>query len=105
MEYPKICQVEAISDRILRVTFTNQTIKDYDISPLLEKPIFALLRQPTFFKSFTLEPGGYGIVWNEDIDISEYELWRHSTALKADGDLNPTGIAPEHSAQQSTHKC
>lgn len=100
MEYPKICGAKAVSDRILRVTFTNQTIKDYDISPLLEKPLFAPLRQPVFFKSFTLEPGGYGIVWNEDIDISEYELWRHGTAPKVDADLNPTGIAPEHPIQK-----
>ena len=104
MEYPKICRVEAISDRILRVTFTNQDIKDYDISPLLEKPMFAPLRQPAFFKSFTLEPGGYGIVWNEDIDISEYELWRHGTAPKADADLNSTGLDQEHSTQPLTPK-
>ncbi|MBD1876446.1 DUF2442 domain-containing protein [Nodosilinea sp. FACHB-131] len=105
MKYPKIGRVEAISDRILRVTFTNQDIKDYDISPLLEKPMFAPLRQPAFFRSFTVEPGGYGVVWNEDIDISEYELWRHGTAPKADADLNPIGFTPEHSKQPPTHKC
>ncbi|MGG6242189.1 DUF2442 domain-containing protein [Nodosilinea sp. AN01ver1] len=90
MDYPKICRAEAVSDCILRVTFTNQSIKDYDISPLLSKSIFAPLQQPAFFKSFTIAPGGYGIVWNEDIDISEYELWRHGTASK------PAGIAPEN---------
>jgi hypothetical protein len=24
---------------------------------------------------------GYAIVWNEDIDISEYELWIHGTPV------------------------
>ena len=79
MQYPKICRAEVISDRILRVEFTNQAIKDYDISPLLEKPMFAPLRQPAFFKSFSIEAGGYGVIWNEDIDLSEYELWRNGT--------------------------
>lgn len=77
MQYPKIRCAKVISDRILRVEFTNQTIKDYDISPLLEKSMFAPLKQPAFFKSFSIEAGGYGVVWNEDIDISEYELWQN----------------------------
>ncbi|MBE9113637.1 DUF2442 domain-containing protein [Nodosilinea sp. LEGE 07298] len=92
MKYPKICQAEAISDRILRVTFTDQTTKDYDISPLLSTSMFAPLQQPAFFKSFTIAPGGYGIIWSEDIDVSEYELWRHGTAPQADTELNPIGI-------------
>lgn len=97
MDYPKICRAEAVSDRILRVTFTDQTVKDYDVSPLLSKSVFALLQQPAFFKSFTIAPGGYGIVWNEDIDISEYELWRHGTTLKVEADSKPADIASEHS--------
>jgi hypothetical protein len=66
--------------------------------------MFAPLQQLAFFKSFTLAPGGYGIVWNEDIDISEYELWRHVTAPKAEVDLRPAGIASEHFNYQP-HKC
>lgn len=82
MEYPKIYKAEAISDRILRVIFTNQDVRDYDITPLLDKPMFAPLRQPVFFKSFNLEPGGYGIVWNDEVDLSEYELWKNGTVPK-----------------------
>jgi hypothetical protein len=26
--------------------------------------------------------GGYGLAWNEDIDISEYELWNNGVSLK-----------------------
>jgi len=36
--------------------------------------MFAPLRQPAFFKDFKIEPGGYALVWNVDIDISEHEL-------------------------------
>jgi len=77
MIYPRTHHIEAISDRILRVEFTNQHIKEYDTSPLLEKPMFAPLKQPAFFRNFKIESGGYAVVWNEDIDISEYELWQN----------------------------
>lgn len=28
-----------------------------------------------------VEEGGYAIYWNEDIDISEYELWKNGTPM------------------------
>lgn len=82
VEYPRILNAEAVGDRILRVTFTNGDLRDYDITPLLTKPAFLPLCQPAFFKSFTIEPGGYGIVWNDDIDLSEYELWSKGSAVQ-----------------------
>ena len=68
------------------VEFTNQVIKKYDIRPLLTIPMFSPLRQPTFFKNFRVEPGGYAIVWNEEIDLSEYELWNNGMIVES-GDL------------------
>ena len=50
------------------IEFPNHEVKKYDIVHLLENPMFAPLRQPAFFKNFQVEQGGYGIVWNEDID-------------------------------------
>ncbi len=81
MKYPRIHQAKAIDDTILVIEFTNQEIKKYDFCHLLETPMFAPLRQPAFFKNFKIEPGGYGIVWNSDIDISEYELWKNGVFL------------------------
>lgn len=81
MKCPRICKVKAIDDRTLVIEFTNQEVKKYDVSHLLENSMFAPLRQPTFFKNFKVEPGGYGIVWNEDIDLSEYELWQNGVIV------------------------
>jgi hypothetical protein len=77
MQYPQIFQAKAINDHTLIIEFTNQEVKKYDIYHLLENPLFAPLRQPAFFRNFKIEKGGYGIVWNEDIDLSEYELWKN----------------------------
>ncbi|NJR52930.1 MAG: DUF2442 domain-containing protein [Leptolyngbyaceae cyanobacterium CSU_1_3] len=62
MNYPKIQQTRAIDNTTLMLEFNNQEVKKYDICHLLETPMFALLQQPTFFKNFTVEPGGYAIV-------------------------------------------
>lgn len=29
-----------------------------------------------------MDPGGYGISWNEDLDMSEYELWTKGIEIK-----------------------
>ena len=42
-----------------------------------------------------VEPGGYALVWNEDIDISEYELWKNGTSLQDTYDS--VGDTPERS--------
>ena len=43
--------------------------------------MFTPLQQPAFFKNFNIEPGGYALVWNEEIDVSEYELWRNGITV------------------------
>ncbi|PZU97883.1 MAG: DUF2442 domain-containing protein [Pseudanabaena sp.] len=77
MKPPKIISAKAVGDRTLLIEFSDKAIKKYDISRLLEKEMFAALKNPSFLKNFRVEAGGYGLVWNEDIDISEYELWNN----------------------------
>ncbi len=43
---------------------------------LLEKEMFYPLKNKALFKAMQVEQGGHAVVWNTDIDISEYELWR-----------------------------
>ncbi|ELR97976.1 DUF2442 domain-containing protein [Gloeocapsa sp. PCC 73106] len=71
MKCPRICKDQAIDDYTLIIEFTNQEVKQYDVRHLLENSMFAPLRQPAFFKNFKVEPGGYGIVWNEDIELTK----------------------------------
>lgn len=89
MKCPRICQAKAINDHTLVIEFTNHEVKKYDIVYLLENTMFAPLRKPAFFKNFQVEQGGYGIVWNEDIDLSEYELWKNGITV-AEGDRSLT---------------
>lgn len=75
MKYPKVISAKAIDDHTLLVEFNNSQKKKYDVSPLLQKEMFLPLKNPVFFKAVKVEQGGYAVAWNNDIDISEYELW------------------------------
>lgn len=82
MNYPKIVFVQAIDNYQLIIGFSNHKYRQYDIKPLLKKEMFAPLENLAFFKNVEIEQGGYAISWNEDIDISEYELWVNGVELK-----------------------
>jgi hypothetical protein len=43
--------------------------------------MFELLRNEAFFKAVKVDPGGYGISWSDDADLSEYELWTNSVEV------------------------
>ena len=75
MNHPKINSARAINDYTLLVEFDNTERKIYDITPLLEKEMFLPLKNRAFFQNVQVEKGGYAVFWNEDIDLSEYELW------------------------------
>ena len=84
MKAPKIISAQVIDDRTLLIEFSQNEFKKYDVSQLLSKEMFAPLRNPSFFKNFKIESGGYGLVWNEDVDVSEYELWKNGVSINQD---------------------
>lgn len=73
--HPKVRSVQALDQRTLAVEFDNNIRKLYDITPLLEKEVFAPLANYALFKSVRVEPGGWAVSWNNAIDLSEHELW------------------------------
>ncbi len=81
MKHPKVQSAIAMNDHILVIEFDNKQKKKYDITPLLGKEMFSPLKNPALFKALKVEQGGYAVVWNNSIDISEYELWRHGQVL------------------------
>ena len=81
MKYPKIKSVVVIDDHTLVIKFDNEQKKKYDITPLLGKEMFTPLKNPAFFNCVKVEQGGYAVVWDDKIDISEYELWSHGQSM------------------------
>ena len=75
MNTPKILSVQPLEDKRLWVKFENGVEKIYDCNQLLHLDMFEVLKNEAFFKAVKVDSGGYGISWNDDADLSEYELW------------------------------
>jgi hypothetical protein len=80
---PRISAVQPAGTLRLLVRFRNGEERIYDCRPLLSRPEFQLLADPGFFRAVHVDAGGYGISWNDDIDLSEYELWNNGEPLQS----------------------
>jgi hypothetical protein len=70
---------EYYRDLILKITFSDNSSKYYDFTHLTKKEVFRKLTNLNFFKNFSVYSGGYGLVWDEETDIAESELWLNGT--------------------------
>ena len=77
--FHKVKSVQSLDNYILEVTFENDVIKYYDIKPLFDKwDEFKIFQEnPTLFSNINVDIGGYGISWNDEIDLSCNELWNN----------------------------
>ena len=81
--FHKIKNVAALPEYKLSVQFSEGVTKIYDVKPLFVNiPLFAkLMENPAEFVCVTVDVGGYGIVWNDDLDLSCDELWENGVQV------------------------
>ncbi|MEI6055274.1 MAG: DUF2442 domain-containing protein [Lentisphaerota bacterium] len=80
---PRIKSVQPLNDMIVVATFANGIKKQYDIKQLTNRfPVFNELKDKHLFNLAHVDCGGYGISWNDYIDLSEYEIWENGKLLK-----------------------
>lgn len=81
--FHKIKNVSALSEYKLSVQFSEGVTKIYDVKPLFEKvPVFANLKDNLQeFACVVVDVGGYGIIWNDDLDLSCDELWENGVQV------------------------
>ena len=82
--FHKVKNVFPLPDFKLSVQFSEGATKIYDIKPLFDKiPAFAELKNnPEEFSCVTVDVGGYGIIWNDDLDLSCDELWENGVKIE-----------------------
>ena len=82
--FHKIKSVAPISDFKLSIQFSEGVTKLYDVKPLFKKiPAFKqLANNPSEFTSVSVDVGGYGIIWDDDLDLSCDELWENGDVVK-----------------------
>ncbi|MBR3975926.1 MAG: DUF2442 domain-containing protein [Clostridia bacterium] len=81
--FHKVKNVNALPGFKLSVQFSEGVTKIYDVALLFEKySFFAPLKEsPELFSDVRVDMGGYGIIWNDDIDISCDELWANGEEI------------------------
>lgn len=82
--FHKVKAVNALPDYRLSVQFAEGVTKIYDVKPLFSKwlPFKALENAPELFSSVEVDTGGYGIIWNDDLDLSCDELFENGETIK-----------------------
>ena len=67
----------------LIVEFKDKKV-DYDMQHLFEKyPVFQRLKEDeSLYHGVVVDTGGYGLVWNGDIDLSATSIWYDGTTIE-----------------------
>lgn len=82
--FHKVKEVTPIQNCMLSVQFIEGTTRIYDVKQLFEKwSIFKELgKNEKLFNSVRVDTGGYGISWNDELDLSCDELFENGTVVK-----------------------
>ena len=75
--------IAALPDFKLSIQFAEGVSKIYDMAPLVEKfPVFEELKYDVqLFNCVEVDVGGYGIIWNDYLDLSYDELWENGVTV------------------------
>lgn len=81
--FHKVKAVNALPDYRLSVQFAEGVTKIYDVKPLFTKwAIFQSLEStPELFQGVEVDQGGYGISWNDELDLSCDELFENGETI------------------------
>lgn len=75
--FQKIAAATPLEGLRLLVHYSDGTAREYDLRPLLDAcPAFRDLETvPGLFRQVRVDPGGYGVSWTGDLDLSAEEIY------------------------------
>ena len=73
--HPKIVELRILENFRILAFFSDGSVKEFDFKPLLKEGVYKDLSNPAFFKTAKVDAGGYGISWNDLIDIDSNDIW------------------------------
>lgn len=77
----KVKSVKPLKNQILEVEFVNKEVKLYDVKQLFEEfEDYKLLMNDDIFNLVHVDCGGSAIAFNEDLDITEHELYENGVS-------------------------
>ena len=74
-----ISEIKVLDERKILVVFRNGIEKIYDVRTLYAQlPQFEIFEDDiVLFEQVRVDTGGYGISWNDELDLSADELWEN----------------------------
>lgn len=79
----KIMSASFLDDYIIYAQFANGITKKYSLKKLFDEiKVFNELKENDLFKYGVVDTGGYGISWNDKIDLSADEIWENGEEIK-----------------------
>jgi hypothetical protein len=75
VSYPLVRTVRPLPDKRLFVTFETGEARIYDCRPLLKEDAFRALADEALFRKVRPDPHGYAVIWSDEIDLAESEIW------------------------------
>ena len=94
----KIKAVKPMENATLLVEFQNGTEKTYDMRILY--PIFPQFEifesDTTLFKQVQVDTGGYGISWNDELDLDANDIWENGIETDNKTEIEIVAILAEN---------
>ena len=75
MLQPRILSVELANEMNIVLKYETGEKKRFDVSAYADGPWYGMLKDPDYFRTVRLVPGGTGIEWPEGQDIAPHELY------------------------------
>jgi hypothetical protein len=66
---PPIAAIAIRQDHVVRVFFADGEVRDVDVAPTLDRPLFAPLRDPELFATVHVGEVTGGLEWTDDIGL------------------------------------
>jgi hypothetical protein len=76
--------VTALDNYVLLIEYCEGVARLYDVKPLFDRiPVFNQLKKNNLFSKVKVDCGGYGISWNEEIDLAAEEPYYNGTPIQS----------------------
>lgn len=72
----------------LLVFFRDGSVKKVDVASIVgdDRRFAPVLANESIFQALSVQAGGYGVTWGEDVDIADHDLFRHGRKVSLDAD-------------------
>lgn len=79
----KIKEIKACDDLKLQAEFTNGVKKEYDVRNMF--PVYEPMKElenPELFRKVHVSPGGYAVIWNDQLDLDANDIWEDGVVIE-----------------------